>query len=87
MKEQLDTDILEETGIQRNLVVWNDDYNTFDWVIRSLVDVLDMGAFQAEQCAMIVHYKGKCSVKSGSYDELVDYRDALIDRELNVTIE
>ena len=46
-----------------------------------------MGALQAEQCAMIVHYKGKCSVKSGSYDELVDYRDALIDRELNVTIE
>jgi ATP-dependent Clp protease adaptor protein ClpS len=87
MKEQLDTDILEETGIQRNLVVWNDDYNTFDWVIRSLIDVLDMGALQAEQCAMIVHYKGKCSVKSGSYDELVDYRDALIDRELNVTIE
>ena len=87
MKEPLDTDILEETGIQRNLVVWNDDYNTFDWVIRSLVDVLDMGALQAEQCAMIVHYKGKCSVKSGSYDELVDYRDALIDRELNVTIE
>jgi ATP-dependent Clp protease adaptor protein ClpS len=87
MKEQLDTDILEETGIQRNLIVWNDDYNTFDWVIRSLVDVLDMGALQAEQCAMIVHYKGKCSVKSGSYDELVDYRDALIDRELNVTIE
>ena len=87
MKEQFDTDTLEETGIQRNLVVWNDDYNTFDWVIRSLVDVLDMGALQAEQCAMIVHYKGKCSVKSGSYDELVDYRDALIDRELNVTIE
>ena len=87
MKEQLDNDILDETGIQRNLVVWNDDYNTFDWVIRSLVDVLDMGALQAEQCAMIVHYKGKCSVKSGSYDELVDYRDALIDRELNVTIE
>ena len=47
MKEQLDTDILEETGTQRNLVVWNDDYNTFDWVIRSLVDVLDMGPLQA----------------------------------------
>lgn len=87
MKEQLDSEVLEETGTQRNLIVWNDDYNTFDWVIRSLVDVLDIGALQAEQCAMIIHYKGKCSVKSGSYDELVDYKDALIDRGLNVTIE
>lgn len=87
MKEQLDSEVLEETGTQRNLIVWNDDYNTFDWVIRSLVDVLDIGALQAEQCAMIIHYKGKCSVKSGSYDELVDYRDALSDRGLNVTIE
>jgi len=56
-------------------------------VILSLVDVLDMGALQAEQCAMLIHYKGKCSVKSGSYEGLVDYRDALIDRGLNVTIE
>ena len=87
MKEQLDTDTLEETGIQRNLVVWNDDYNTFDWVIRSLVDVLDMGALQAEQCAMLVHYKGKALVKNGEEENLKSICQALCDRGLSAVVE
>jgi len=84
-KEQEETDVLDSSGFV--LVVWNDEVNTFEWVIKTLIEVCGHEQEQAEQCAMIVHYTGKCSVKSGSYEGLVDYRDALIDRELNVTIE
>ena len=87
MKEQLDTDTLEETGIQRNLVVWNDDYNTFDWVIRSLVDVLDMGALQAEQCAVIADGKGTCIVKEGDWIDLFDINQELTSLGIKVELK
>ena len=59
-----------ETERQHYIVLYNDEVNTFDWVIESLVDVCDHSFEQAEQCSIIVHYKGKCDVKSGSYTDL-----------------
>ncbi len=79
-----------KTGIQterlHEIVLYNDDVNTFDWVIESLIDVCDHTAEQAEQCSIIVHYKGKCSVKSGSYKELEPRCSSLQERGLSAEI-
>ncbi len=69
------------------LIAWNDDYNTFDWVINSFISVLRHSRDQAEQCAWIIHFKGKYTIKHGSIKELTPFKDALIDRGLNITIE
>jgi ATP-dependent Clp protease adaptor protein ClpS len=69
------------------LVLHNDEFNTFDYVIDCLVDVCDHDSTQAEQCAYITHYKGRCDIKSGSYTELKPMKDNLIDRGLNVIIQ
>lgn len=79
------TDVLEQE--LHNLIVWNDDVNTFDWVIESLVDVCGHDTIQAEQCALIVHHKGKCGVKKGSFSELRPQAEALIDRGIQATID
>jgi ATP-dependent Clp protease adaptor protein ClpS len=71
----------------RFLVLHNDDYHTFDFVIETLVDVCDHDAIQAEQCAYIVHYKGKCDVKEGTYTALEPMRSQLVDRGLKATID
>ena len=76
-----------ETENSKSIVLYNDNYNTFDWVINSLINVCDHHPEQATQCSFIVHYKGKCSVKEGSMDKLKPMKDALIDRGLNATIE
>ncbi|MBM1106286.1 ATP-dependent Clp protease adaptor ClpS [Aurantibacter crassamenti] len=60
----------EETVKQNEIVLFNDDVNTFDHVIDTLVDVCEHSPEQAEQCSLIVHYKGKCTVKTGEYDDL-----------------
>ncbi len=62
---------------ERNLMVYNDDVNTFDHVIQTLVRVCKHSPEQAEQCALIVHYKGKCSVKRGSFDQLKPMKEAI----------
>lgn len=62
----LDEDLLK----QNEIVLFNDEVNTFDHVIDTLMHVCDHAPEQAEQCALIVHYKGKCTVKTGEYDEL-----------------
>ncbi|MCF8308230.1 MAG: ATP-dependent Clp protease adaptor ClpS [Bacteroidales bacterium] len=69
------------------LVLYNDDVNTFDHVINTLIDVCEHTSEQAEQSAMIAHYKGKCSVLEGSYNELKPVNDEMIRRELKVKIE
>lgn len=69
------------------LLLHNDDINTFDFVIESLIDVCKHDSEQAEQCAYITHYKGKCDVKVGSFDYLKPMRNILISRGLSVTIE
>ena len=69
------------------LILHNDDVHTFDYVINALVDICEHGYEQATQCTLIVHYKGKCDVKKGAFDELKPMKDALIERELNATID
>lgn len=84
-----DIDILEDIKelLENSLVVWNDDHNTFDHVIQCFVSILDHNPLQAEQCAWIIHSSGKCSVKSGSMEELKPLKDQLTDEGLSVTIE
>ena len=76
-------DVLQEMA---HLVLYNDDFNTFDHVIESLVEICNHNPIQAEQCAMIVHFKGKCAVKSGDYNELLAMHRQLSDRDLTVEI-
>jgi len=67
-KEALD--VVEQLTKQYEIVLFNDDVNTFDFVIDSLIDVCDHTLEQAEQCTILVHYKGKCTVKTGDYEDL-----------------
>jgi len=83
-KEQVDV-LVKETD-QKEIVLFNDDVNTFDWVIDSLIKVCEHDALQAEQCAFLVHYKGKCGVKKGSYEELVPRCTSLLERGLSAEI-
>lgn len=63
--------LLEEEVIKQNeIVLFNDDVNTFDHVIDTLIYACDHTPEQAEQCSILVHYKGKCTVKTGSYEDL-----------------
>lgn len=70
----------------KELILFNDDVNTFDFVIETLIDVCGHEANQAEQCALIVHYNGKCAVKSGSFEELKPAHTEMTNRKLSVTI-
>ncbi len=85
--DQEDTDVLTDTEEPCNLVVWNDEVNTFDWVIETLMEVCGHTAEQAEQCAYIIHYQGKYAVKNGSYEDLKPQCDAITDRGIGATIE
>ena len=69
-KTHEEVDVLEKQVDLYEIVLFNDDINTFDFVISSLIDVCDHTLEQAEQCTILVHYKGKCAVKSGEYNEL-----------------
>jgi ATP-dependent Clp protease adaptor protein ClpS len=69
------------------LILYNDDINTFEFVIESLVEVCGHDFEQAEQCTLVAHYKGRCIVKTGSYNELKGMSDELTIRKLTVTIE
>jgi ATP-dependent Clp protease adaptor protein ClpS len=66
--------------------LFNDDVNTFDHVIETLVRVCNHTDEQANQCALLVHYKGKCTVKTGSYDELEPQCSALLEAGLSAEI-
>ncbi|MBD0332609.1 MAG: ATP-dependent Clp protease adaptor ClpS [Chitinophagaceae bacterium] len=70
-----------------HLIVWNDDVNTFEWVIETLIEVCKHTPEQAEQCIYLIHYKGKCAVKHGTYDELKPMCDAITDRGIGATVE
>ena len=83
-----DVDVLDEvveTDVH-NLVVFNDDVNTFDFVIDTLIDVCEHTPEQAEQCTLLIHYKGKCAVKNGSWDELVPMRNELCRRGISAEV-
>jgi len=76
----------ESISSMRKLILHNDDVNTFDFVIQSLIEVCKHEPEQAEQCAMIVHYKGKCTVKTAPYKEIAYICMELINRGLSATI-
>jgi ATP-dependent Clp protease adaptor protein ClpS len=76
-----------DSGSPAYLIVYNDDHNTFDWVIKSFIEVLDHTSEQAEQLSLIIHTKGKATVKTASKRELRPKREALCDRGLSAVIE
>ncbi len=82
---------LEETDVGEDepshLVVYNDDHNTFDWVIQCFMEILGHSSIQAEQLAHIIHFKGKATVKTAPRKELKPLKEALIDRGLSAVIE
>ena len=83
--EDKETLVLTEKPYQ--LIVWNDEVNTFEWVIETLEEVCGHSHEQAEQCAYIIHFKGKYAVKQGEYDELKPQCDAITERGIGATIE
>ena len=84
-QEEMDTLTLTEDPC--HLVVWNDEVNTFEWVIETLMEVCGHSHEQAEQCAYIIHFQGKYAVKNGSYDDLKPPCDAITERGINATVE
>lgn len=90
MGYQLDEEVLLEHDVDtlpmRDLIVYNDDVNTFEHVIETLIAVCKHTPEQAEQCTIIIHFKGKCAVKKGSFEELIPMRTALCDRGLSAEI-
>ena len=87
VSEDSNTDLLEDIDSSFQLIVWNDDVNTFDWVIETLIQICGHTKEQAEQCTILIHYRGKCSVKKDSFNKLKPLCEAIIDRNINATIE
>lgn len=77
----------EEEVLDNKIVLFDDDVNTFDFVIESLINVCGHDGLQAEQCTLIVHYKGRCDVKNGEYTDLEPMCTALLDRGLTAEIQ
>lgn len=87
-QEEVLTEVMEavETTDVMDLVVFNDDVNTFAHVIETLIRVCQHSSEQAEQCTMIIHYKGKCAVKKGSFDFLKPMREAICEVGIDARI-
>ena len=85
-KTKEETSVLEAIGINNEIVLFNDDVNTFDHVIDTLIAVCKHTSEQAEQCAILVHYKGKCTVKTGDFDELKPQCTQLLQAGLSAEI-
>lgn len=82
--------IVEEATVEtasHDLVVYNDDVNTFDFVIEALIEICEHTPEQAEQCTLLVHYKGKCAVKNGPFDKLATMRNAICLRGISAEVE
>ncbi len=86
-KHKLHDDSLTEEKKNRTLVLHNDDVHTFDYVIDALIDICEHDTLQAEQCTMIIHFKGKCNIKGGSFDQLKPMKEKFIKKKLNATID
>lgn len=82
-----ETDVLTEVEEPCSLIVWNDEVNTFEWVIETLIEVCGHSYEQAEQCSFIIHFQGKYAVKKGGFDELKTMCDAITDRGIGATVE
>ena len=87
------TELLEEIDVEtvisksHKLIIHNDDVNSFDWVIETLIDICGHTYEQAEQCSLLIHYKGKYAVKTGGFESLKPMKDGICDRGINATIE
>lgn len=92
MQPYVEPEILEEVEQitklleERELIVFNDEVNTFDHVIDTLIKVCEHTPEQAEQCTLIIHYKGKCAVKLGTFEDLKPMRQGICDRGINAEI-
>ncbi|PQJ14547.1 ATP-dependent Clp protease adaptor ClpS [Aureicoccus marinus] len=89
VKEKVSVELLleEQESLQNELILFNDDVNTFEHVITTLIRVCDHSPEQAEQCSLIVHHNGKCTVKTGEYDDLKPRCSALLDAGLSAEIQ
>jgi ATP-dependent Clp protease adaptor protein ClpS len=89
MFTELEEVLLEETDVAdgRKLILFNDDVHSFDFVIEALIEVCGHELLQAEQCTIIVHFKGKCAVKQGEYEKLEPMCTALLERGLTAEIQ
>lgn len=87
-KEKTSEELLLEEAVltQNEIVLYNDEVNTFDHVIETLIYACEHTSEQAEQCAMLVHYKGKCTVKTGLYDDLKPRCSMLLEAGLSAEI-
>ncbi len=87
-EELEEVEVLEDLGLEdeKNLIVFNDDHNTFDHVISTLIKVCKHDQHQAEQCTYIIHFKGKCSVKKGTLPMLKPMREGIVDAGINAEI-
>ncbi len=91
--EELEEVVIEEDisdsdiGEQAQLIVYNDDHNTFEWVIQCFIEVLHHSQEQAEQLSLIIHFKGKATVKTAPKSVLKPKKDALVERGLSAVIE
>ncbi|QQX76901.1 MULTISPECIES: ATP-dependent Clp protease adaptor ClpS [Aequorivita] len=85
-KIQEDVEVVEKESNLNEIVLYNDDVNTFDHVINSLIFACEHTPEQAEQCSIIVHYKGKCTVKTGEFNELKPRCTMLLEAGLSAEI-
>lgn len=81
------TETIDKKDQENEIVVYNDEVNTFDYVIELLMEVCEHDFLQAEQCTLIIHYKGKCGVKSGSYEDLEPRCSKLLEGGLSAEIQ
>jgi ATP-dependent Clp protease adaptor protein ClpS len=88
--EQPEVEVLDEVEVRdtegHHLVVFNDDVNSFAFVIETLIEVVGHTPEQAEQCTILIHYKGKCRVKSGTWEELVPLRQEICRRGISAEV-
>lgn len=87
-KEKIQEEVLlaEEIALENEIIIYNDDVNTFDHVIETLIRVCNHTSEQAEQCSIIIHYTGKCTVKTGPLKELVPQCTQLLEAGLSAEI-
>ena len=80
-------DSIKETNQDNQLILYNDNIHTFEYVINTLIDVCKHSNIQAEQCTYMVHYNGKCTVKQGNKDNILNLKNILAERGLKATVE
>ena len=85
-REEIAVEVLEEDIDVKDLVVFNDDFNTFEHVINTLIKVCKHSPEQAEQCTLLIHFKGKCAVKNGLFEELKPMKDSICEAGIDAKI-